>query len=352
VALYRWAEAAREETRLLDAISMAQASPDGSVVAYLRDSRIERLGGGKALSLRDAGVTFDAQLEWDSLFHLAWSLQRDFFWDADRVTGDAWLAKRELYRPLTSCLATRGDCSDLLWQLNGELETSHSYEFRRDDDQAAGEEKAKAFAAETVAKYGEWQANNRALAARLSSGRIGYVHLPSTQPAGYAEFHRQFLREHGKDALILDLRYCAGGNLGEFVLDRLVRRRLGRTKTRGLREEPYPPLSGPARLAVLINGFCGSDGEMLAQAIRTLGMALVFGTPSWGGVTGAKGRTDIVGGGYLSQPRTVFQIENAPRIENRGVIPDKHVEFRPQDYESGIDPQLELAVRELAIWSS
>jgi tricorn protease len=147
--------------------------------------------------------------------------------------------------------------------------------------------------------------------------------------------------------LVIDLRHNSGGNLGEFIFDRLSRVELGKTKTRGNRETSFPPLANSGKLAVLVNGNTGSDGEVLAQMLQSTGKAKVLGTNSWGGVTGFKGKVKIPGGGYITQPRTVFQIEGAPAMENRGITPDFKVEFPPQSHARGEDPQLAAAVRHL-----
>ncbi len=56
-----------------------------------------------------------------------WRLQRDQFWSAD-LSGVDWDAVWKLYRPLVDRVATRADFSDLVWEMQGELGTSHAYE--------------------------------------------------------------------------------------------------------------------------------------------------------------------------------------------------------------------------------
>jgi tricorn protease len=60
-----------------------------------------------------------------------WRLQRDQFWSAD-LTGVDWNAVWQLYRPLVERVATRADFSDLVWEMQGELGTSHAYEMGGD----------------------------------------------------------------------------------------------------------------------------------------------------------------------------------------------------------------------------
>ncbi len=56
-----------------------------------------------------------------------WRLQRDQFWVED-MSGVDWNAMLLRYEPLLERVATRGEFTDLVWELQGELGTSHAYE--------------------------------------------------------------------------------------------------------------------------------------------------------------------------------------------------------------------------------
>ncbi|MFN3684337.1 MAG: S41 family peptidase, partial [Fimbriimonadaceae bacterium] len=60
-----------------------------------------------------------------------WLLQREFFWTPDMSQVD-WDRVWERYRPLLDRVGTRGEFSDLVWEMQGELGTSHAYEFGGD----------------------------------------------------------------------------------------------------------------------------------------------------------------------------------------------------------------------------
>ncbi|WP_291418463.1 PDZ domain-containing protein [Actinophytocola sp.] len=51
---------------------------------------------------------------------------RDHFWRAD-MGGVDWAAVRERYRPLVDAVGSHDELVDLLWELQGELGTSHAY---------------------------------------------------------------------------------------------------------------------------------------------------------------------------------------------------------------------------------
>ena len=76
-------------------------------------------------------VAVEPQREWRQMLREVWRLQRDQFWSAD-ISGVDWEAVCALYRPLVDRVATRADFSDLVWEMQGELGTSHAYEMGGD----------------------------------------------------------------------------------------------------------------------------------------------------------------------------------------------------------------------------
>ncbi|MEM7532501.1 MAG: S41 family peptidase [Chloroflexota bacterium] len=83
------------------------------------------------LNLNRIKVSVDPQQEWLQMFSEAWRLQRDQFWTADMSQID-WQAIHERYRPLVKRVSTRNEFSDLVWEMQGELGTSHAYEYGGD----------------------------------------------------------------------------------------------------------------------------------------------------------------------------------------------------------------------------
>lgn len=70
-------------------------------------------------------------LEWKQMFTEAWRLQRDYFWWED-MGGVDWREIHDRYLHLVDRVATRAEFSDLLWEMQGELGTSHAYELGGD----------------------------------------------------------------------------------------------------------------------------------------------------------------------------------------------------------------------------
>lgn len=69
--------------------------------------------------------------EWTQMFSEAWRLQRDQFWTPD-MSGIDWADVKARYLPLVDRVATRSEFSDLMWEMQGELGTSHCYEMGGD----------------------------------------------------------------------------------------------------------------------------------------------------------------------------------------------------------------------------
>ena len=76
-------------------------------------------------------LSINPPLEWEQMFKEAWRLQKEQFWTED-MSGINWGKVFEKYSPLLERIASRAELSDLIWEMQGELETSHCYEFMGD----------------------------------------------------------------------------------------------------------------------------------------------------------------------------------------------------------------------------
>ncbi|MFI4888114.1 MAG: S41 family peptidase [Burkholderiales bacterium] len=73
----------------------------------------------------------DPPREWAQMLHEVWRLQRDQFWVSD-MSGIDWQGVYQRYEPLLERISTRSELSDLIWEIQGELGTSHAYEMGGD----------------------------------------------------------------------------------------------------------------------------------------------------------------------------------------------------------------------------
>ena len=83
------------------------------------------------LDLERIRIAVEPQREWRQMLREVWRLQRDQFW-AVNMSGVDWAAVYARYQPLVARVATRGELSDLVWEMQGELGTSHAYEMGGD----------------------------------------------------------------------------------------------------------------------------------------------------------------------------------------------------------------------------
>ena len=76
-------------------------------------------------------VSVNPRAEWGQMLREAWRLMRDQFW-TDTMSGVDWNGVWERYAPLLDKLGARSEFSDLVWVMQGELGTSHAYEYGGD----------------------------------------------------------------------------------------------------------------------------------------------------------------------------------------------------------------------------
>ncbi|MGH3415639.1 MAG: S41 family peptidase, partial [Actinocrinis sp.] len=131
VLLYRW----NDRLRVLS----ANVDQDTAAEFLFRGAPATRQSGW--IDLGRIMVPLDPAAEWRQMFREAWRLQRESFWNAD-MAGVDWDGIYERYLPLAGAVSCRSELSDLLWELQGELATSHAYErdgdYRRPDEHAQG----------------------------------------------------------------------------------------------------------------------------------------------------------------------------------------------------------------------
>ena len=457
----------RAET-LIDEIEWFDLSRNGKKMLYGCADRLRVIpagdkppgGGGPRKSgwidLGRVKVSIDPQSEWEQMFREAWRLQRDHYWTEDMSDVD-WQTVYARYFPLIERTSTRTEFSDLMWEMQGELGTSHAYEIGGDyrprpqysqgflgadtiwdaeaqgyrlenfvhgdpwNDQAhsplaapgidvqpgdvlvaingqalserispaqllvnqAGEEVLLTIQArgeeaggedastaeempaakeaktespfklvtvstlydERTARYRSWVNGNRAQVHTATGGRVGYVHIPDMGPNGYAEFHRGYLAEVDKEALIVDVRYNGGGHVSALILEKLARRRLGYDIQRWGSYTPYPEESVAGPVVTLTNEQAGSDGDIFCHSFKLMGLGLLVGKRTWGGVVGIWPRHALVDGTVTTQPEFSHWFQDVGwNVENYGTDPDIEVDNTPQDYRAGRDAQLETAI--------
>ncbi len=386
------------------------------------------------LDLDRASVEIVPRDEWAQMYREAWRLQTEQFWVEDMSDID-WDRVYDRYQAVLPRVRTRTELSDLIWEMQGELGTSHAYEYggdyrvppqyqrgflgtelawdierkgyriqriyrgdswNRESDSplaepgldiregdllvaiggrrltqemmpdqllvnSAGKDVSvtirtrkdeertllvKALASEAPLRYRAWVEANRRYVHEKTGGRVGYVHIPDMGPWGFAEFHRGYLSEFDRRGLVVDVRYNRGGHVSPLLLEKLARRRVGYDVPRYGAAVPYPPESVRGPMIALTNQFAGSDGDIFSHCFKLYKLGPLVGKRTWGGVIGIEPYHHLVDGTLTTQPEYSFWFSDVGwGVENYGTDPDYDVDFAPQDYREGRDPQLDFALR-------
>ena len=193
--------------------------------------------------------------------------------------------------------------------------------------------------------YRDWVTGNREKVREATGGRAGYIHIPDMGPSGWSEFHRAYVAEVERDALVVDVRFNGGGHVSGLILEKLARRRIGWDVPRRGAPVSYPEEAPAGPMVCVTNEYAGSDGDIFTHGFRLLRLGPVVGMRTWGGVIGIDINQPLVDGSVTTQPEFAFWFEDVGwAVENRGTDPDEEVLFYPQDYAVGRDPQLERAI--------
>ena len=84
----------------------------------------DQKAGDVQIDLSAMKMTIDCRREWRQIFHEAWRIQRDFFFD-EKLHGVDWQAMKRKYEVLLPYVASRRDLNYLLEDLFAELGQSH-----------------------------------------------------------------------------------------------------------------------------------------------------------------------------------------------------------------------------------
>ena len=203
-------------------------------------------------------------------------------------------------------------------------------------------------ASEQKLHYLAWVNHNRERVAKLSGGKLGYVHLPDMGANGIREFLKQYYPQRDKLGLVVDDRYNGGGNVSEMVINRLQRELMMCTFGRTSGFEPYPRAGFHGHMVCLLNETSASDGDIFPAMFRRAKLGQLIGKRSWGGIIGITNRGTLLDGGTVNVPE-FGNTEPGPKwtIEGYGVDPDIEIDNDLASVLRGEDKQLEKAIEVL-----
>ncbi|HEY6332038.1 MAG TPA: S41 family peptidase [Blastocatellia bacterium] len=197
-------------------------------------------------------------------------------------------------------------------------------------------------------RYERWVKQRREMVDKLSSGRLGYLHIQAMNPPSLHKFEKELRENRNKEGIIIDERWNGGGNIEQELLGILVQREYQIWKPRGV-EAVGRPFTGYFGAKVLLQNWrSASNSEMFPAGFRSLGLGKVIGTPTMGAVIGT-GSYSLIDGSTVRTPGVGVYLADQKRtnMEGYGVKPDIFVENSPEDNLAGRDRQLETCVQEL-----
>jgi tricorn protease len=201
---------------------------------------------------------------------------------------------------------------------------------------------------EASLRYLGWVLGNYDRVEEMTDGKVGYLHIPDMGSDGAAEWIKWFYPQIKKQGLVVDARGNGGGNVSQWIIERLDSKLLG-TRFGRTSDVPgtYPSTVFHGHMACLLSETSASDGDIFPYYFREAGLGPLIGKRSWGGVVGSN-YTQLVDGGSVFVPRSATNDTDGEYIiEGYGVEPDIEVDNDPKSVIEGRDPQLERAVAEV-----
>lgn len=211
--------------------------------------------------------------------------------------------------------------------------------------------------------YEEWVEARRKLTELYSDGRLGYIHIRGMNWPSFEAFEQELMASgHGKEGLIIDVRFNGGGWTTDMLMTVLSVQQHAYTVPRGATEDlsnhekfsshyPYGqrlPLSawtGPA--AALCNTASYSNAEIFSHAFKSLGRGPLVGEPTFGAVISTGSHT-LMDGSYVRVPSRAWYVkETGENMENGPAVPDYLISNPPGIKAQNEDPQLQKAVEVL-----
>jgi Tol biopolymer transport system component/C-terminal processing protease CtpA/Prc len=413
----------------------AQFTADGKEVYYLENGRVNSINVDtrqtRALSV-SAEVDVDFNQEKLAVFHQAWSVLSDNFFDAG-MNGVDWKAVEAEYEPYAAGAQNIDELRRLMQLMVGELNSSHSgvsgpagpqtvgrlgVRFDRTELERNGKLRvtevlplspaalsgivvgdylmsvngtligrrmsldsmltytinkrvtltvartadgagSREFALSPVnrtteagLRYRDWVEKSRAYVAKISNGRLGYVHMQDMNAPSLTQLYMDLdTRNRATEGVVIDVRANNGGFVNPYAIDVLARRGYLRFTPRDFGTAGGRTAVGQRSLeeptVLVTNMHTLSDAEDFTEGYRALQLGPVVGEPTAGWIVFTSQVPLLDGSTVVRMPfeRITDQNGNAMELHPRPV--DVLVERPIGESYTGRDSQLDAAVAEL-----
>ena len=199
--------------------------------------------------------------------------------------------------------------------------------------------------------YRQWVENNRAYVAKISGGKLGYVHLPDMGQGSLSQLYVDLDAENqSKEGVVVDIRNNNGGFINPYVIDILARRGYMTMRERGLWNVPARSALGQRSLekptVLVTNQHSLSDAEDMTEGYRSLKLGKVVGEPTSGWII-YTWNAQLFDGTTVRLPRQLILGSDGKNMEMNPRPVDVAVTRPIGESLTGRDSQLERAVSEL-----
>ena len=217
------------------------------------------------------------------------------------------------------------------------------------DGKKAQEMVVKPSSSDAPLLYKRWVRRNEDLVARLSGGRIGYVHVEGMDSPSFREVYSKALGKYRNcDALIVDTRHNGGGWLHDDLATFLNGQAYIKFEPRGqyIGTEPYSKWTKPSCVLVCEDNY--SDASGFPYVYKTLEIGKLIGAPVPGTMTAVWWENQINASIVFGIPQVgSLGLKEGRYLENMQINPDILVYNDPASVLNGEDKQLEAAVKEM-----
>jgi len=206
-------------------------------------------------------------------------------------------------------------------------------------------------AAERALLYRRWVDDNRAYVAKISNGRLGYVHVADMSQGALTQLYVDLDAENQKrEGVVIDVRNNNGGFVNVYAIDVLARRSYFTMTPRGFATSPSRTVLGQRALELptilITNRHTLSDGEDFTEGYRSLHLGKVVGEPTAGWIIYTSG-VQLIDGSTLRLPFTRIVANDGTLMEMHPRPVDLAVSKALGESYLGRDSQLEAAAAEL-----
>ena len=196
--------------------------------------------------------------------------------------------------------------------------------------------------------YNRWVKRSEQEVARLSNGRLGYLHIEVMQHPNYRDTYMKLFGSYGKaEGVVIDVRYNKGGRLHRELARLFGGVQYMHTDIRGVSGNENPTQQYNRPTIMLANEANYSNGFGTPYTYSTLKLGSLVGMPIPGTMTAVfkhklrdKSLTFWI-------PTIGYRNREGKYLENIPLEPDIKVENKKEDVMQGRDEQLEVAVKTL-----